>query len=439
MISKTVMAMLALAFAITSSYGQAKSNTQDTALTAMFRKFKEIKDPKIAVKEVEKKLETSMGKKYQELQNWLAANKKEEDQLLRDYTPTYKHKQGDMNLYPIWEEIPSPIPSLPEASQVNFDAKYKSYESKVEMQQKQLSDMLQQHLGDQRDSKAEIMADARNMANRNAAVQKMGGADALMNMSEAERKAAGEKLKADMIKNPGAYTGTSDPGMQAMMQKMMSDPAYREKFSKMSEKEKQAEMKKFMSPQIAPRNDVAYEASMKERDDAKAAVDLNMLLSKTQGNMQEAAKPYAEGTNLANEYYEGLYSQLRTWYKTQYDALPMEVMGETREKKGLAELDKFSAMMFYLIQKKEAATRTILWTSLKNRTKIAFGEFNDFIGNYPWGQKKGASLVDASYTEPQVANAVNSIYNEMLNLTRDSKSLTKKHKGQQEQFELIMK
>jgi hypothetical protein len=117
----------------------------------------------------------------------------------------------------------------------------------------------------------------------------------------------------------------------------------------------------------------------------------------------------------------------------------MEVVGETREKKGLAELDKFSAMMFYLIQKKEAATRTILWSSLKNRTKIAFGEFNDFIGTYPWGQAKGASLIDASYTEPQVANAVNSIYNEMIKLTRDAESLTKKHKGQQEQFELIMK
>jgi hypothetical protein len=267
----------------------------------------------------------------------------------------------------------------------------------------------------------------------------MGGADALMNMSEAERKAAGAKLKADMTKNPGAYTGVTDPGMQAMMQKMMSDPAYREKFSKMSEKEKQVEMQKFMTPQTAPRNDVAFQASMKERDDAKAAIDVNMLMSKSLGNMQEAAKPYAEGTNLANEYYEGLYSRLRTWYKAQYDALPMEVVGETREKKGLAELDKFSAMMFYLIQKKEAATRTILWSSLKNRTKIAFGEFNDFIGTYPWGQAKGASLIDASYTEPQVANAVNSIYNEMIKLTRDAESLTKKNKGQQEQFELIMK
>jgi hypothetical protein len=277
------------------------------------------------------------------------------------------------------------------------------------------------------------------MANRSAVVQQMGGADAVMNMSEAERKAAAAKMKADVTKNPGAYTGVKDPGMNAMMQKMMSDPAYRDKFSRMSEKEKQAELQKFMTTPTAPRNDLAHEASMKERDEAKAAVDVNLLLSKTLGNMQEAAKPIAEGTNIANEYYEALYNNLRSWYQAQYDALPMEVVGETREKKGLAELDKFSALMFYLIQKKEAATRTVLWSSLKNRTKIAFGEFNDFIGTYPWGQKKGASLIDASYTEPQVASAVNSIYNEMIRMARDAESLTKKHKGQQEQYELMTK
>jgi uncharacterized protein YktA (UPF0223 family) len=439
MISKHIMAMLALAITITTAYGQVKTKAQDTALTGMFRKFKEIKDPKLAEKEVEKKLESSMGEPYKQLQQWIATNKAEEEQLISGYRPGYKHGSGDMNLYPIWEEIPSPIPSLPEAKQVNFEATYKSYLGKVEMQQKKLSDMLQKHMGEQRSSEAEIKADAINMANRSAVVQQMGGADALMNMSEAERKAAAAKMKADVNSNPGAYTGVKDPGMNAMMQKMMSDPAYRDKFSRMSEKEKQAELQKFMTPQSAPRNDVAHEASMKERDDTKAAIDFNMLLAKSLNNMQEAAKPYSEGTTLANAYYDGLYDKLRAWYKVQYDALPMEVVGETREKKGLDELDRFSSMMFYLIHKKEAATRTILWTSLKNRTKIAFGEFNDFIGTYPWGQKKGASLIDASYTEPQVANAVNSIYNEMIRMTREAEGLTKKHKGQQEQYELMMK
>jgi hypothetical protein len=439
MISKHVMALLALAFTISLSYGQVKTPARDTALTGMFRKFKEIKDPKLAEKEVEKKLETSMGEPYKQLQNWIASNKKEEEQLIREYTPGYKHRSGDMNLYPIWEDIPSPVPSLPEAKGVNFDATYKSYRARVEMQQKQLSDMLQKHMGEQRSSEAEIIADAKNMANRSAVVQQMGGADAVMNMSEAERTAAAAKMKADVTKNPGAYTGVKDPGMNAMMQKMMNDPAYREKFSRMSEKEKQAELQKFMTTPTTPRNDLAHEASMKERDEAKGAVDVNLLLSKTMGNMLEATKPYAEGTNMANEYYEGLYNNLRNWYQAQYDALPMEVVGETREKKGLVELDKFSALMFYLIQKKEAATRTILWSSLKNRTKIAFGEFNDFIGTYPWGQKKGASLIDATYTEPQVANAVSSIYNEMIKMARDAESLTKIHKGQQEQYELMMK
>ncbi|WP_276501442.1 hypothetical protein [Terrimonas pollutisoli] len=55
----------------------------------------------------------------------------------KSYQPGYNHKPGEMNLFPIWEEIPAPVPSLPEAVQTNFD-KYQNYIDKVEMMKKQL-------------------------------------------------------------------------------------------------------------------------------------------------------------------------------------------------------------------------------------------------------------------------------------------------------------
>ena len=297
--------------------------------------------------------------------------------------------------------------------------------------------MVQDHVGEQRNSEAEMMADAKKMANQNAMVQQMGGADALMNMSEAERKAMAKSMKNNLKANPGAYSGVQDPGMNAMMQKMMNDPDYRNKYNNMTDAQKQAEMQKFMTNKTTERNDAAFEAGLKEKNQTDASAKIQALLGKTLANMQEASKPYAEGTDLANKFYGGLYSDINNWYKKAYESLPAVVMGETREKQGLAELNKFKASLIYLVQKKEAATRTILWSSLKSGNKIAFGEFNDFIGSYKWGASKNASMLN--YDEIQVANAVSSLYDQMIRLTGDAERLTRMHKGQQEQYELIVK
>lgn len=436
MINRYIMTLLVLAFATTGAFAQGGL---DSGLNKMYKKYKTSADKRAAEKEMEKILEESVNQAYAKLMAWIAINKKAEEQLLKSYQPGYAHKPGEMNLLPLWDDIPAPVPTLPEAKQVNFDSRYNSYISRVEVQQKQLADMLQQHISNDRNTEAQLKADAMKMANQNAVVQQMGGAEAVMNMSEAERKAAGAKLRKDMMSNPGAYTGVSDPGMNAMMQKMMNDPAYREKFNKMTESQKQAEIQKFMSPQPVQQNNAAMEASMKQKNDANKAIDLQLLLGRTLNKMQEATKPYAEGTELANEFYNGLYDKLRDWYKKQYDALPIVAMGEMREKEGLDVLDKCSAIMIYLVQKKEAATRAVLWSSLKNRTKLAIGEFNDFIGAYKWGANADASLLDVSNTEPQVASAVGNIYSDMIRLTKDAAGLTKNHKGWQEQYELMTK
>jgi hypothetical protein len=343
-----------------------------------------------------------------------------------------------MNLFPLFDEIPSPVPSLPEARQVNFEMKYEGFISKVQVQKKQLGDMMQQHLGDQRSSEAQITADTKAMANQNAMVQQMGGSDALMNMSESERKAMAKKMKSSPANNPSAYSGVPDAGMNAMMQKIMNDPDYREKYNKMTDAQKQEEVQKFMSNQSVDRNDEAFDAGRKERNQTQNSVYIQTLLGKTLNNMQEAAKPYSEGTKIANEFFNSIYSGINDWYSKTLESLPEVVMGEMKVKQGQEVLDKCRASLLYTFQKKEAATRTILWTDLKMSTKIALGEFNNFIGNYKWGKTKNASLVDGSYMEPQLASAVNSIYDQMIQLTSGAESLTRIHKGQQEQYEMMV-
>jgi hypothetical protein len=437
MITKYVLLIIALILAFCSGVTAQTSEIPESAMQAMFEKFKQIHTTRTAQIEMENDLEKSIDEMNVKLKAWIAETKRSQEQMEKGYRPMYKHKSGEMNLFPLWEEIPGPIPSLPEAKQVNFDMKYGGYISKVEMQKKQLSDMVQDHLGDQRNSEAEVIADTKKMANQNAMVQQMGGADAIMNMSEAERKAMAKRLKDSPRTNPGAYSGAHDPGMNAMMQKMMSDPDYRNKYNNMTDAQKQAEMQKFMTNKTTERNDAAFEAGLKDRNETNASAAIQALLGKTLANMQEASRTYAQGTDLANKFYNGLYTGINNWHMKAFEALPVVVMGESREKQGLAELDKFKGSLMYMIQKKEAATRTVLWNSWKGSTKIAFGEFNDFIGSFTWGAEKNASMLN--YNELQVANAVSSLYDEMIDLAGQAERLTRLHKGQQEQYEFITK
>ena len=120
------------------------------------------------------------------------------------------------------------------------------------MMMKQLSDMEAQHVAAQRDSKEQMINDTKKQANKSAVVQQMGGADALMNMSEQERKNAAKGLKEKVLNDPGSFSGISDPGMNEMMKKIMNDPAYRDKYNRMSDAEKQAELQKYMTNKVVP-------------------------------------------------------------------------------------------------------------------------------------------------------------------------------------------
>ena len=77
-------------------------------------------------------------------------------------------------------------------------------------------------------------------------VQQMGGTENLMNMSEAERKAAALKMASEIKSNPGIVSGKNNPALNALMQKVMTDKDYSKSFNKMSDAEKEAEVKKFM-------------------------------------------------------------------------------------------------------------------------------------------------------------------------------------------------
>ena len=90
-------------------------------------------------------------------------------------------------------------------------------------------------------------------ANASPIISRMGGLDKMSKMSEEELKQAAAQAAGSYTQSlSGAPTNAPGGGMQAMMQRLMSDPAYQARFEKMSKAEQEAELQKYMGNAEAP-------------------------------------------------------------------------------------------------------------------------------------------------------------------------------------------
>ena len=91
-------------------------------------------------------------------------------------------------------------------------------------------------------------------ANASPIVNRMGGTDKIAEMSEAEAQQAAIQATGAYQQSLAGQAGNtpSAGGMQAMMQRMMNDPAYQERFEKMTKQEQEAEMRKYLGNAQAP-------------------------------------------------------------------------------------------------------------------------------------------------------------------------------------------
>jgi hypothetical protein len=111
---------------------------------------------------------------------------------------------------------------------------------------------------------------AKAMSNSNPIVSGMGGVDKIQQMTPEQREAAARQSAANYQQSLVTGNGRNSPAMQAMMQKVMTDPAYRARFMQMSEAEKEAELRKNMGP-VAPQS---VEDHQKGQQELKAADEI---------------------------------------------------------------------------------------------------------------------------------------------------------------------
>jgi hypothetical protein len=112
-------------------------------------------------------------------------------------------------------------------------------------------------------------------ANSSAMIAGMGGIDKISQMSDEEREQAALQAVGNVPQSSGAPP-QAGAGMQAVMQRMMNDPAYAERFEKMSQAEQEAEMRKAMGAPMAQHSAAEERHALQGSEEAaavKARVD----------------------------------------------------------------------------------------------------------------------------------------------------------------------
>ena len=427
---------------------------KDTSTTAVYKTW----DDLLARMKKNKKIDLTTDPKLKAIsEQWAAGiNKslsaKPAREPWKEWTSLNQHTTGDINLLPLIDEVPAPIYILPLAGQTDIDAKFDPYIKKIESQQKQLAELvaknskLQQVY--QKEGEEGIKKRAMAESDKSKIVQQMGGTENLMNMSEAERKAAALKMASDIKSNPGIVSGNNNPAMNALIQKVMTDKDYAKSFNKMSDAEKEAEVRKFMAENSQgqdgnfdpAKSTQQHEKLMAERNNVKYTQEITLLTLRIQKRLDSATQHYGKNIIAINDWTDNVRNKIGKWYSAKYAAIPVVELGEYGHDKDPEQVQalKFTVawLTYQMLHGPEMKLRSDNWNQYKTNCKYAIGELNDFIANYKWGGHASENIFGPD-ADQQVVSGIGLAYGMMNQLAEEAKDFSSTAKGYQKQFETI--
>ena len=161
--------------------------------------------------------------------------------------------------------------------QVELDVFYAPFNQKVAAARDVIKDAVANQAQEPRGAGAAGIA----QANASPLISRMGGVEKMSQMSEEELKQAAAQAAGSYTQSlSGAPTNAPGGGMQAMTQRLMSDPAYQARFEKMSKAEQEAELQKYMGNAQAPPPPVGETAA--ERQAKKGVAETKAAVAKTE-------------------------------------------------------------------------------------------------------------------------------------------------------------
>lgn len=352
---------------------------------------------------------------------------------------------GKTNIHALIEAAP-PVPSnASEALTRSFGADvntvsgaklteyYKPFYDKIESAQKQINlfygNKIQQFNEQQGDEGMRKMATAE--VDRNPIVSRMGGADKISKMSEKEAEAAAMQAAAEMMNSNASQM----PGMNAMMQKYMNDKEYAAKFDKMSDKQKEAEMKKFMeaekkgsSTAAVPTDYNQFEKEQGEANKVKIAMEINDAITKMWQQLSQI-QTAVENNIITLKASAGNHKEIDDAHQKAFKKLPKIVMGEaglTYDPAKVKELMLSTAAKHRARSEYELSQMRILVNDLKAKSKLVVNDYNDFLAKYSKsinGNMK--DMYNGTHTEIPVVNFEMTLIDAAAKLGKLSENATK--------------
>lgn len=217
-------------------------------------------------------------------------------------------------------------------------------------------------------------------AKANPLLSRMGGVEKMGEMSEEQMQQSISQAMGDTAQSmsgapPGVNVGG---GMQAMMQRMMSDPAYQERFEKMSKREQEAEMQKMMGNAHAPPPPAgptaAEQQAKKNTDESTAALARQNAIAEILKQINGIAAIDAEfdKKDKAIRNAPGNHKDIDAAFSAKYDKLPKTNCGEAGcgpESAAVAPLERDRVTRNRARATSELSQRAALYAQRKSKYK----------------------------------------------------------------------
>jgi hypothetical protein len=324
-------------------------------------------------------------------------------------------------------------PTQPDRSAL--DRHYLPFEDKVNHRIDEYKAFAQQKMTHA--TEADYRQAAAAIADSNPIVAGMGGYEKVSKMSEAEAKAAAQQSAAAYMADPFAANGVQSAGMTALYQKIISDPVYAKQFEKMSEAEKEAELRKYMAndqpatttPQQVKAQQAQTANQQLQADRIRFAQEVQLKIAALQQQMTDVSADFDQWlTDIAQQ--GNSHEAISLDAGKRYEAIPMVELGEygrDHDPAQVAVLRKAEAKQHREQAQQELEQQMAAFEEVANRYQAIVSEYLNFVkknGKKIHGGTSVKDMMDGTNTEQPLVTFEMRLLGIPLELSQKSRELT---------------
>jgi hypothetical protein len=301
---------------------------------------------------------------------------------------------GKTDLTGILNAAPGMPATTKDASTRDHEIIYGTFYNRASAAHKTLNDAIAMRSKDMQKAMSVTETQAKAQANSNAIVSRMGGVDKIQQMTPEQRAAAARQSMAAFQQSLVTGGGRNSPEMQAMMQKVMSDPAYRARLNNMSPKEQEEEIRRNMgavAPQTAEAHQKAQESLRSGQEVATAGAIRSELAQMSQ--RITAFENDFESRDRAISSGPGSHEEIAREFAAKLAKVPMVELGEyghDRDPEQVAALARQQAKRDLDRAAYELVERTKLYQQRKAR-------YQQLVAEYQMWLRQNSGRINASF------------------------------------------